>query len=339
MSNPVLVEILRGGVVESRHRGAVAVCDADGKSVLALGDTARPVFPRSAIKAFQALPLIESGAAERYGLTEAEIALALASHGGEPTHVATAAAMLAKCGRDASALECGVHVPSFRGAADALAKAGEKPSALHNNCSGKHAGFICVSCHAGRDPFGYVTASHATQREVMGAVSDMTGAPLADDLTGVDGCSIPTQAAPLAALATGFARFGTGAHLPPERAKAAARLTSAAAAHPYMVAGTGRFCTEVMEALRARAFVKTGAEGVFCAAFPGLGLGVALKSDDGATRAAELIMASVIERFLELSEEERRALDPHLRPVLKNWNGIEVGAMQAAGPLASGSGG
>jgi L-asparaginase II len=334
MSNPILVEVLRGTAVESRHAGAFAVADADGRMVLAIGDVERPIFPRSAVKAFQALPLIESGAADRYGLTQEEIALAISSHGGEPRHVTTAAAMLAKCGQDPSALECGAHVPSYRKAAEALVRAGEKPSALHNNCSGKHAGFVCVSCHAGRDPFGYVTASHPTMREVMGAVAEMAGSPMDGALTGIDGCSIPTQAAPLASLARGFARFGTGAHLLPERARAAERLRAAAAAHPYMLAGTGRFCTSIMEHFRARVFVKTGAEGVFCAAFPELGYGVALKCDDGATRASEVMMASLIAKLLPLDERDLHALERHLRPALRNWNGIEVGRLRPAGQLA-----
>ena len=300
MSNPVLVEVLRGAVVESRHAGAIAVCDVEGRFVLALGDVERPVYPRSAVKALQALPLLESGAADRYGLTDAEIALAISSHGGEPAHVEAAASILRKAGRDAGALECGVHRPSYGKAAEALARHGLSPSALHNNCSGKHAGFICVACAAGQDPAGYVEASHPTMREVMGVVSDLAGASMDASLVGTDGCSIPTQAAPLALVAKGFARFGSGERLGPERARAAARIRAAAAAHPFMVAGTGRFCTEIMRIFGARVFVKTGAEGVFCAAFPELGYGVALKCDDGATRAAELMMAAVIARMLPL---------------------------------------
>jgi L-asparaginase II len=310
------------------------VADADGGLVLSIGDVERPVFPRSAVKAFQALPLIESGAADALGLSEAEIALAISSHGGEPAHVGAAASILAKAGRDATVLECGAHPPSHRKSAEALVRAGQTFSALHNNCSGKHAGFVCVACAERRDPFGYIEASHPVMREVMGAVTDMTGAPAADDLIGIDGCSIPTQAAPLKDLARGFARFATGARLGPERARAAARLRAAAAAHPFMVAGTGRFCTGVMERLGARAFVKTGAEGVFCAAFPELGLGVALKADDGATRAAEAMMAAVIARLLPLSEPEQAGLAPYASPVLKNWNGIEVGRVRATPALA-----
>jgi L-asparaginase II len=333
MSNPVLVEVLRGAVVESRHAGAVAVSDAEGRLVIGLGDVERPVYPRSAVKPFQALPLIESGAADRYGFADAQIALAVSSHGGEPLHVETAASMLAAAGRDVGTLECGAHPPSNRKAAEALTRLGLKPSALHNNCSGKHAGFICVACAEGRDPFGYVEAAHPTMREVMGAVSDLAGASMDRDLVGTDGCSIPTQAAPLASIARGFARFGSGAHLGPERANAAARIRRAAAAVPFMVAGTGRFCTDIMEIFGTRVFVKTGAEGVFCAAFPDLGYGVALKCDDGATRAAELMMAAIIAKLLPMQDSEAHLLQRFVSPVVKNWNGIEVGRLRSAGAL------
>ena len=281
MSNPVLVEVLRGALVESRHRGAVAVVDADGATVLALGDVAPPVYPRSAVKPIQALPLVESGAADRYGFGDEELALACASHGGEPAHVEVAQRMLARAGLDVGALECGTHWPTHQPSTQALARSGGAPSALHNNCSGKHAGFVCVACAAGVDHRGYVAADHLVQREVRAALEDLTGTALAEERCGIDGCAIPTWAVPLTALAHAFARFGTGRGLAPERAKAAARLRAACAAQPYYVAGTGRFCTEIMKRFGARVLVKTGAEGVFCGALPEQGLGIALKCDDG----------------------------------------------------------
>jgi L-asparaginase II len=334
MSNPVLVEATRGGIVESLHTGAVAVLDADGGVLLSLGGIDRPVFPRSAVKGLQALPLIESGAAERFGLTDQEIALACASHNGEPAHVAAAESMLRKAGRDVAALECGAQMPLRGGAQIPLYKNDLKPTALHNNCSGKHAGFVCVACATGENPKGYVAAGHPTMAMVTEAVADMTGAPLAASACGVDGCSIPTFAIPLRALAHAFARFGSGHGLGPVRAKAAARIRAAVAAAPYFVAGTDRFDTVAMEALGARAFLKTGAEGVYCASFPELGIGVALKCDDGATRAAEAMMGAIITRFLPLSDAEAAAVGKLARPALRNWNGIHVGDIRPAGPLA-----
>jgi L-asparaginase II len=337
MTNPVLVEVLRGTQVESAHTGAIAVCDPDGGLVLALGDTGRRIYPRSAVKAFQALPLIESGVADALGLSDDEIALAVSSHGGEPAHVATARRMLARARRDETALECGAHWPMAQRAANDLVRAGSRPSAIHNNCSGKHAGFICLACADGGEPEGYVKATHPTMRTVMGAVSDMTEAAMESDSIGIDGCSIPTQSAVLATIARGFARLCTGQHLGPARAAAGRRILQAAARAPFMVAGTDRFCTDVMALLGQRVFVKTGAEGVYCAAFPELGLGVALKCDDGTTRASEIMMAAVIARFLPMSEQETVAFGRFLYPEIRNWNGLLTGSMRPTAALAPNS--
>lgn len=328
-SNPVLVEVTRGGQVESRHSGAIAIRDADGGDVLSLGDVFASIFPRSAIKALQALPLLESGAADRFGLAPEEIALACASHSAEPAHAAAALSMLRKAGRDLTALECGGHWPMRDTAARALAVSGAAPSALHNNCSGKHAGFVCLACAADRDPAGYVGAGHFVQREVTAALAAMSGHDLAPGAHGIDGCSIPAWALPLDGLALAFARLATGHGLAPKRAAAAARIRASVAAHPFMVAGTGRFDTELMNVTGARAFTKTGAEGVFCAAMPDLGLGVALKIDDGAGRAAEVAMAAVVAAYAPLGAAEQTALTPLLRPRLRNWNGFEVGEIRA----------
>jgi len=335
MENPILVEALRGREVESRHRGAVAVVDADGSAVLTLGDVARRVFPRSAVKALQALPVVESGIAERYGISDAEIALACASHSGEPEHVATALGVLAKVGRDGACLECGTQWPLGEAAQRALAASGGKPSALHNNCSGKHAAFVCLACGLDEEPAGYARPEHRVQAIVRAVLEDLTGAAHAEEVRGIDGCSIPTYAVPLPALARAFAKFGTGARLSKGCAAAAARIRSAVAKHPAMVAGTGRFDTLLMRALGERAFVKVGAEGVYCAAFPEQGYGVALKIDDGAGRAAEVAMAALVRRFLDLDASERAAVDPLAAPALKNWNGITVGALRPAEAIRS----
>ena len=334
MSNPVLVEVLRGALVESRHRGALAVVDADGATVLSLGDVAQPVYPRSAVKPIQALPLLESGAADKYGFGDQEIALACASHGGEPAHVEVASRMLARAGLDAGALECGAHWPSHQPSSQALARSTGAPSPLHNNCSGKHSGFLCVACAAGVDHRGYVNAEHAVQREVRAALESLTGVGLSADQCGIDGCSIPTYAVSLTALGHAFAKFGTGKGLAPERAKAAARVRAACAAEPYYVAGTGRFGTEIMKLFGARVLAKTGAEGVYCGALPEQGLGIALKCDDGATRASEVAMAATVARFLPMSDDERAAMGRFLRPTLRNWNGIEVGGLRVGEALS-----
>jgi L-asparaginase II len=331
MSNPVLVDVLRGALVESRHRGALAVVDVDRRTVLALGDIASPVYPRSAVKALQALVLLESGAAERFGFGDEELALTCASHGGEPGHVATAERMLAAARLDAAALQCGAHWPSHAASARELARAGREPNPLHNNCSGKHAGFVCAACAMQVEYRGYISPAHPVQREVKAVIESLAGTRLPDEHRGIDGCSAPNWAVPLENLALAFARFGTGHALTPQRARAAARLRAACAAKPWYAAGTGRFCTEMMQHFGARVFVKTGAEGVYCGALPEQGLGIALKCDDGAGRAAELVMAAMIARFLP--DADQTWLERFLRPALRNWNGIIVGGLRPSEAL------
>jgi L-asparaginase II len=340
--NPQLVEATRGGIVESAHNGALVVVDTHGALVCAVGDTRRPVFARSAVKALQALPLVTSGAADTFGLGDEELALACASHNGEARHVATAAGVLAKAGLDASALECGAHWPQHEVSQRELAASSTPLSALHNNCSGKHAGFLCVGCMMaraqGRDARefvrGYVRPEHPVMREISASLQDATGCDLSRAPIGVDGCSIPTFGIPLHQLAHAFAKLGTGVGLSADRAAAAARLRRAVAGAPFFVAGTGRFDTRVMQRLGERVFCKVGAEGVFCAALPEAGLGVAIKIDDGNTaRAAEVVMAAVIEAWVRLDENERVFMRSLSDLALKNWNGIRVGELRASAAL------
>lgn len=332
MANPVLVEVTRGNVIESRHRGAVSVFDGDGAQVLSIGDVARPVFPRSAVKSIQALPLVESGAADAYGFTDADLALACASHAGEARHADRAASMLARAGLDVGALECGAHWPTRQDAMIELARSGASPTALHNNCSGKHSGFVCTCRHLGIDHRGYVKAGHRSQDMVREAMEMVTGAAHTQDMCGIDGCSIPTYAVPLADLARGFAKMATGQGLGERRAAAATRLIAACMAEPFYVSGTERMDTRLMIAGAGRIFVKVGAEGVYCGALPELGLGFALKCDDGAVRAAETMVAALIARLVKGDLGER--VGEMARPVMTNWNGIEVGTVRPVGVLA-----
>jgi L-asparaginase II len=308
------------------------VTDADGTAVLAIGDVTTPIFPRSAVKALQALPLVETGAADAFGFGDEELALACASHSGEAGHIAGVTRMLAKAGLDVAALRCGAHWPMAQPAVVEPARTGE-PSALHNNCSGKHSGFLCVACARGIDHADYWRPQHPVQREVRAVLEDMTGATLSEDRRAIDGCSVPTWAIPLENLAHAFAKFGTGRGLGPERARAATRLRAACAQKPWHVAGTGRFCTEIMQLFGARVFLKTGAEGVYCGALPEEGLGIALKCDDGASRAAQAVMAAIIARFLPLNDAERAALERFVHPTLRNWNGFEIGALRVTAAI------
>jgi L-asparaginase II len=341
---PILVEALRGGIVESFHRGSVAIVDPNGGVHTAWGDIDRPVFPRSAVKLLQALPLVASGAADALGLTDAELALACSSHNGEPEHVAMAASMLAKAGLDAGALECGAHWPYHDASLKALAARGESPSALHNNCSGKHSGFVCLGCHrAGQRGAlaavrGYTGADHPVMREVTAALQHATGFDLSTTARGVDGCSIPTYAIPLRHLAHAFAKVAAGRGMGPDHDASAVRLRRAIAVAPQMVAGTGRVDTRLMAHFGDRVCAKGGAEGVHCIALPELGLGVAVKMDDGNnSRAADIVTAALIERLLPCSDADRSVTRAMSDVVLRNWNGLEVGRLRAAGMLAPAS--
>ncbi|MGX1100550.1 asparaginase [Amorphus sp. MBR-141] len=334
MTNPVLVEVTRGPRVESRHRGAIAIVDADGTPRLALGDVGAPVFPRSAVKIFQALPLVESGAADAAGLTDAELALACSSHNGEEVHVNGARAILAKAGASEAALECGPQWPALGPDQDVLRRTGTPPGAVHNNCSGKHAGFVCAVTHMGYPLEGYVAEDHPLQVQIHDILAEITGASLDADVCGIDGCSIPTWAVPVENLAAAFARVASGTGVAPERAAALTRLRKACCAHPMEVAGTDRFCTDVMTRFGDAAYVKTGAEGVYCAAIPGAGLGIAIKIDDGGTRGSEAVMAAALQVLIAKTADDRGFLDRWAQQPIETRRGVVAGTIRPSKDLA-----
>jgi len=323
VDSPVLVEVSRGAMVESRHRGIVAVVDAEGRAVELRGDTERPVYARSAIKPLQAIPFVESGAAD--AASAEELAIACASHGGEPRHVDAVAAWLRRLGLNEGDLECGAHPPSYAPAARALYAAGEQPSQLHNNCSGKHTGMLATCQHLGEPTRGYIRLQHPHQQRVLRTLSEMCGVELARAPQGIDGCGLPQFGIPLRALALAFARFGVPDRLPVGRANACQRIAAAMVAHPFMLAGTGRFCTRATEIGAGKFVLKTGAEGMYAAAIPARGLGIAIKIDDGAARAAEVAMAALLIRYAGLDEGQIAAFQPLLKPTIPNVAGREVG--------------
>jgi L-asparaginase II len=324
MINPVIAEVTRGGIVESRHRGAFIICDTEGNVNLSAGDMAKPIFPRSAIKAFQCMPIIESGAADRFNLTDEEIALCCASHNGEPEHVRVARSILKKCGAPETDLECGAHAPSARKAFVELIRAGTEPSAIHNNCSGKHSGMLALAEHLGVPHFGYTAIDHVVQKSVASTIERLCGVDLGTAAIGIDGCSVPNWAIPLRQLAIGFARLAQA------DCASGQRIVAAVRAHPFLIAGTNHFDTKVMQEV-PRLFIKVGAEGVYCGCIPHAGLGFALKIDDGASRGAQVAIASALSKLDCWTESERQALQLHAVETLSNWRRIEVGEIRAAG--------
>jgi len=322
---PVLVEVVRGDMVESRHRARVAIVDADGRVVRAWGDIEHPIYGRSAIKPLLALPLLESGAADAFGLDDAQIALACASHNGEERHVKTVNEWLARIGLSADDLECGAHYPYDEPTAQAMQARGEKPTRAHNNCSGKHAGFLSTALYLGDPIKDYIQYTHPVQQRLLGILEQMCGLDLGQAPRGIDGCGIPVIGIPLGNTAMAMARLADPGGLPPARAAAARRILRAMAAEPFMVAGSKRFCTGIMEVTGLRALVKTGAEGVYAAALPDLGLGVCIKAEDGAHRASEVVMGQVLRHLGIIDDVQAVHLSHLLTPVVRNWAGTPTG--------------
>jgi L-asparaginase II len=329
MRNPVLIELTRGSLVESVHAGAIAVVRANGELVAGVGEVSAPVFPRSAIKPLQALPFVETGAADRFGFGAPDIALACGSHVGASPHVAGVTRILARAGLSVAALGCGTHEPMDAAAAREMIRSGAAPSPLHHNCSGKHAAMLATAAHLAEPTEGYWRPEHPVQQRVRRALEDLTGCPLGADVRGIDGCSVPNWAIPLASLARVFARLATGEGLGAERAAAGSRIAQACWAHPDLVAGQGQLVTRVLERLAGQVLIKSGAEGVYCGAFPEHGLGFALKIDDGGKRAAEAVAVHLISRLYPAAQD----LGPD--PRLTNWRGREVGSMRPAAALAA----
>lgn len=332
--SPILVEIWRGNMVESRHRAIAAVIDADGHVVKAWGDIEQPIYGRSSIKPLLAIPLVESGAADKFNLTEREIALACASHSGEPGHVSAVNDWLARIGLSADNLECGAHYPYYEPAVHDMVRAGVLPTRAHNNCSGKHTGFLSTALHLGERIEGYIRYEHSVQQRLLGILEQMSGQDLSNVPRGIDGCGIPVIAIPVGHHALAMAKMADPKDLPPARAAACRRILAAMSREPWHVAGTGRFCTEIMKVTGTKAAIKTGAEGVYMGALPELGLGLCLKVEDGNARGAEVVMGQLLRHFGVIDEAQAMQLQASLQPTLRNWAGAVTGGVKPA-PLLS----
>ncbi len=330
MGDPVvMVEVTRGGLVESVHRGHAVVCDAAGTVRAAWGDPDAVIFPRSSCKMLQALPLVESGAP---GLTAERLALACASHQGAAMHVHRVADWLAEQGLGEGDFRCGPQVPDDRLERARLREGFETPGPIYNNCSGKHAGFLTLTRHLGADP-EYVAIDHPVQVAVRAAFEEMTGADSPG--WGTDGCSAPNFATTLTGLARAMARMADPRGLGAVREAAARRLVAAMLAHPLLVAGEGRACSELMAAMGGRVAVKTGAEAVFVAILPEAGLGVALKIEDGTTRASECAITAILARMGAI-EAGHPAAARRLTPAILSRRGEPAGGVRPAAELWSG---
>ncbi|MFP7569540.1 asparaginase [Marivita sp. S2033] len=327
MTQPAaLTEIWRGPFMESAHVGHAVICDGSGQIVTAWGDPDAVVLPRSSSKMLQALPLVASGAADARGLTTEQLALACASHQGAPEHVDRVNRWLSDLGLGDDALCCGPQVSRDTDLKIEMIRAHESPCRVHNNCSGKHAGFLTLTQHLGAGP-NYVDPDHPVQRACLDAFETVTDQ--ASPGFGIDGCSAPNFATTMHGMARAMAWFATAGQRSDAMSAAAARLTEAMHTHPQLVAGEGRACTRLMRAAKEPVALKTGAEGFFIAILPERGLGVAVKAADGATRAAECAIAALLVR-LDVLDAEHPDVMAFLNPVIRNWDGLETGQIKPA---------
>jgi L-asparaginase II len=331
LANPVLVESLRGEIVENRHRGSIAVCDARGRLIHSWGDSDALVYPRSSVKLVQALPLVESGAADHYQLGAKELALACSSHSAETFHTEAIAAWLARIDLDPESLECGAHAPLHEATAQAMLQQRHSPGRIHNNCSGKHTGMLTVCRFLGEQTRGYIAPDHPAQQRWFDAFGDMADIDLRRLPASRDGCGIPVIAVPLCALATAFARVAVPDELATARADAVERLANAIAAQPKMIAGSDRLGSAIIALSGRRTLVKSGADGVYTAALQEQGLGVALKMDDGNGPAAEVALLALLGHLKGLHSDDLEALGERCRPPIVNTVGVVTGYRRATG--------
>ena len=341
-SPPVLVEVTRGSLVESRHRGWIAVIDSTGRSLAACGDGSNRTFFRSAAKPFQAIPLITSGAAVRFGLTARELAVITGSHSGEEIHLAAVSSVLARGGLAAERLQCGAHAPFDGRAAKALRSAGAAPSVLHNNCSGKHAGMLLQAVQGSHPLEDYLAPDHPIQREMLRVVAGFTATAAAEVVIAVDGCSAPVFGVSLAAMALSYARLVD----PPagsEWGGAAREVVAAMIAHPEMVGGTaGRLDTDLMNALPGRIVSKVGAEGVqLLGLLPTSrhphGIGIAIKIEDGdIRRARDPVVIEVLRQLGVIDAAALAQVDSYAQSTIRNHRQLVVGEVRPVFDLSAG---
>jgi len=327
--NPVLTRVWRGSHVESQHRGVWALVDSAGRVHDGAGDPHQPIFARSSLKSLQALPLVESGALDRFGLGEEALALALASHNAEPCHTACVERVLARLGLSADDLGCGPQPPGDRDTRHELVRAGQRPGRVHNNCSGKHAGFLALARHLDADPRAYLRPDGPVQRAVRAAVAEMTDVAPESLGDAVDGCSAPTFRMPLARLAMAIARVANPDGLAPARRAACERMQRAVAQHPHLIAGHhGRLCTDLARESGGRLFPKLGGEAVYVLGAVGRDRALAIKVDDGSERGFRALVLDLCRRLGWLDAAQLAALARWSAGPLNNWAGETVGHVE-----------
>jgi L-asparaginase II len=319
----------RGGRIEGVHQGAVAVTDASGDLLFSVNDPHYGSYPRSSIKMIQAIPVVRSGAADRFGFTDAELSVCCASHSGASYHLETVSSMLRKIGLTEEDLRCGAHEPSDRPVLEELICTHHKPTQLHNNCSGKHTGMLATCKAMGWPTDTYWELEHPLQQWILDLTAELSGIPREEIGIGIDGCSLPNFYMPLSSLSTTFARFTANAFNDDE---AASRIFKAVVAHPEMINEFGGFDTEIIRALNGRAVAKRGAMAISIVGINSRQygpIGITTKIEDGNITAMPMIVTRVLEQIGVVTPEELEALDTFRRMPLKNWRGIDVGEIRS----------
>ncbi|MCR8641734.1 asparaginase [Paenibacillus sp. N1-5-1-14] len=321
------VRVLRGPITESLHIGHAVVVNTQGEILYSAGDPNFVTYARSTAKLIQAIPVVESGAANHYHLTDKEVALLCASHNGEEKHVEIAQSILSKIGLTSDALTCGIHDPFHAPTTKRMRAEGIPATPLHNNCSGKHSAMLALAMHVHAPTKHYASVNHPVQQLMRQTVSEMSGVPLDELIIGVDGCGVPVFGMGIHQLALAYARLGNPEGLEPKRADACRRIIGAIKNEPYYLAGSERFDTTLAEVTKGRIIGKLGAESVYAITIPEKGWGIVLKIQDGSKRALEPAAAEVLHELGLLSEEELQALDVYRLPTTRNWQGTLVGAI------------
>ncbi len=325
MENPILVQIFRGGVLESYHRGSVCVVNAQNEIVFQLGNSQQICYPRSALKLIQALPLIELGGIEKFGLTAEEIAITCGSHNGEEIHVTVVQSILQKIGLNQTHLSCGTQYPTDKASSETFIKTNTKPSAIHNNCSGKHAGMLALCILLNHPIENYLNPSHPIQKLILSYVEELYEYPASKMVCALDGCTAPIYSIPIYNQAIAYKNLVEPSRFRPELQKACKIIVDTVGEEPYMIAGNGRYCTEMMEITAPKVIGKTGAEGVFCMSFTEQKLGVCIKIDDGKMLPQYQVAQALVEASGIFAPAQLAPIHKYAKKDIKNFNHLVCG--------------
>lgn len=327
----VVANVYRGEQVESSHLGHIAVVDRHGTLLYSYGDPQRLTFARSSMKPLQAIPIVETGTADRYQLEPADLSLCCASHSGEPRHRSRAMSMLERAGQPETVLQCGTHAPRHEESYKELIRTGKQLTPVYSNCSGKHAGMIATATHMGEDVATYHLPEHPVQQRILDVIEDIAGYPKEKIALGTDGCGVPVHRLPLANCAWAFAKLAQPEAIANhDRREAARRVVEAMVAHPEMVGGENRYCTDLMNAYKGRIVGKAGAESVYCLGDRQTGIGIAVKIEDGGARAINPVVNEVLRQLGIGLTDAWEELKAYTNPPITNMSGMVVGRIETA---------